>query len=150
MTKTLAYKRKGLQILYQGGSHGAATTLPNMHLYATQRPAGRSLVTFLAGSKIPPGPPKFCVNGPAGAGKTAIAQKLCQICVEEKWLAGSFFFSRLALARGDAGRCDARRLLPTIAFQLAIAIPRVGNLSTASSPMILPSLRRNWRYSCRS
>jgi hypothetical protein len=65
-------------------------------------------------------------NGPAGAGKTAIAHTLCKICAEKGWLAASFFFSRLSL-----GRNDAARLFPTIAYQLAIAIPAVAKLINA-------------------
>ena len=60
-------------------------------------------------------------NGPAGAGKTAIAQSLCKRCATEDWLAGSFFFSRQA-----PGRSNAELLFPTIAFELSLAIPDVG------------------------
>jgi hypothetical protein len=62
-------------------------------------------------------------NGPAGTGKTAIAQTLCKLCTAEQWLAASFFFSRLSLSRTDAAR-----LFPTIAYQLAIAVPSVGKI----------------------
>jgi len=62
-------------------------------------------------------------NGPAGAGKTAIAQSLCKRCADAQWLAGSFFFSRHA-----SGRSNAEFLFPTIAFELSLAIPDVGKI----------------------
>jgi len=62
-------------------------------------------------------------NGPAGAGKTAIAQSLCKRCAAAQWLAGSFFFSRHA-----PGRSNAELLFPTIAFELSLAIPHVGKI----------------------
>ena len=67
-------------------------------------------------------------NGPAGVGKTAIAQSLCKLCEAAKWLAGSFFFSRYALA---SGRSKAEFLFPTIAFGLSLAIPEVGKIIDA-------------------
>ena len=62
-------------------------------------------------------------NGPAGAGKTAIAQSLCKLCAAAQWLAGSFFFSRHA-----PGRSNAELLFSTIAFELSLAIPGVGKI----------------------
>ena len=62
-------------------------------------------------------------NGPAGAGKTAIAQSLCKLCVAAKWLAGSFFFSRHATRQSNA-----EFLFPTISFGLSLAIPDVGKI----------------------
>ena len=67
-------------------------------------------------------------NGPAGAGKTAIAQSLCKLCEAAQWLAGSFFFSRYASA---SGRSKAEFLFPTIAFELSLAIPEVGKIIDA-------------------
>ena len=75
-------------------------------------------------------------NGPAGAGKTAIAQSLCKLCEAAQWLAGSFFFSRYAPA---SGRSNAEFLFPTIAFGLSLAIPEVGKIIdavVASNPSI--------------
>ena len=67
-------------------------------------------------------------NGPAGSGKTAIAQSLCKLCEAAQWLAGSFFFSRYASA---SGRSKAEFLFPTIAFGLSLAIPEVGKIIDA-------------------
>lgn len=52
--------------------------------------------------------------GPAGAGKSAIAQTMAEEFHELRILAASFFFSRTA-----PGRNDATRLIPTIAYQIA-------------------------------
>ena len=65
-------------------------------------------------------------NGPAGSGKTAIAQSLCKRCAAVHWLAGSFFFSRHA-----PGRSNAEFLFPTISFGLSYAIPDVGKIINA-------------------
>ena len=62
-------------------------------------------------------------NGPAGSGKTAIAQSLCKRCAAVQWLAGSFFFSRHA-----PGRSNAEFLFPAISFGLSLAIPDVGKI----------------------
>ncbi|KAJ7199630.1 hypothetical protein GGX14DRAFT_172319, partial [Mycena pura] len=53
--------------------------------------------------------------GPAGSGKSAVAQSFCQWLKEEGRLGGSFFFKR-----GHPSRGNARRLFPTIAYQLAL------------------------------
>ncbi|CAA7268889.1 unnamed protein product [Cyclocybe aegerita] len=57
--------------------------------------------------------------GPAGGGKTAVAQTIAQICFERGWLSAAFFFSR----RGDSTRSDEGKLVPTLAYQLAKHIP---------------------------
>ena len=65
-------------------------------------------------------------NGPAGSGKTAIAQSLCKLCVAKQWLAGSFFFSKYVPERSKA-----EFLFPTISFALSYAIPDVGKIIDA-------------------
>jgi len=57
------------------------------------------------------------VYGPAGAGKSAIAQTIAEWCVKANVLAASFFFSRTA-----AGRNDNSRLVTTLAWQLIYSI----------------------------
>ncbi|KDR71958.1 hypothetical protein GALMADRAFT_30531, partial [Galerina marginata CBS 339.88] len=58
------------------------------------------------------------LNGPAGAGKSAIAQEIAELF--HKWgrLAASFFWSRYAAARNNE-----ERLIASLAYQLLIAIP---------------------------
>ncbi|KAJ6574412.1 hypothetical protein B0H19DRAFT_1124418 [Mycena capillaripes] len=53
--------------------------------------------------------------GPAGAGKSAIAQSLCQKLEQAGRFGGGFFFKR-----GDPSRGNAKRLFPTLAYQLAL------------------------------
>ncbi|KAJ7705528.1 hypothetical protein B0H17DRAFT_670258 [Mycena rosella] len=60
------------------------------------------------------------LHGPAGAGKSAIAQSLCQTLEEEGRLGGSFFFKR-----GHASRGNGNKLFPTIAYQLALRLPEL-------------------------
>ncbi|KAJ6523809.1 P-loop containing nucleoside triphosphate hydrolase protein, partial [Mycena capillaripes] len=57
--------------------------------------------------------------GPAGAGKSAIAQSLSQQLEVDKCLGASFFFKR-----GDSSRGNARGLFPTISYQLATVLPK--------------------------
>ncbi|KAF7347052.1 putative nwd2 protein [Mycena venus] len=61
--------------------------------------------------------------GPAGAGKSAVAQSLCQELKKEGRLGGSFFFKR-----GHQSRGNAKRLFPTLAYQLALLLPEVQQL----------------------
>ncbi|KAM6502765.1 hypothetical protein JOM56_002742 [Amanita muscaria] len=61
----------------------------------------------------------FWVHGPAGAGKSAIAQTIAQSCGRQKVAATFFFF------RSDASRNDGTMLFPTVAYQLAFSIPAI-------------------------
>jgi len=62
----------------------------------------------------------FWLKGPAGAGKSAIAQTIAEQCTESGQLASSFFF-----AKGDPMRGNANRLFTTIAYRLAHSIPQL-------------------------
>ncbi|KAJ7438413.1 hypothetical protein B0H11DRAFT_2358649, partial [Mycena galericulata] len=66
-----------------------------------------------------PSSPILWLSGPAGSGKSAVAQSFCQRLQEEGRLGGSFFFKRDHPSRGNA-----RRLFPTIAYNLAL-IPQL-------------------------
>ncbi|KDR72170.1 hypothetical protein GALMADRAFT_20059, partial [Galerina marginata CBS 339.88] len=57
------------------------------------------------------------LNGAAGAGKSAIAQKIAELCHESGCLAASFFWSRSA-----SGRNDEERLIASLAYQLCTVI----------------------------
>jgi len=59
--------------------------------------------------------------GPAGAGKSAIAQTIAELLEEAGLLAAAFFFSRNA-----AERNDKTRLVATLVYQLVISIPEIG------------------------
>src|SRR6266567_7584337 len=60
------------------------------------------------------------VYGPAGAGKSAIAQTIAEMCEKEMVLLASFFFSR-----NDPSRSNVRPLIATIAYQITLNIPDV-------------------------
>ena len=56
--------------------------------------------------------------GSAGAGKSAIAQTIAEMCAELGLIVASFFFSRASQSRNNE-----KRLISSIAYQLAISIP---------------------------
>ena len=58
--------------------------------------------------------------GAAGAGKTAIAQTIAELCEEHKLLLASFFF-----LRADSLRSNSKQLVATIAYQISVVIPGV-------------------------
>ncbi|KDR76519.1 hypothetical protein GALMADRAFT_67099, partial [Galerina marginata CBS 339.88] len=55
--------------------------------------------------------------GPAGTGKSALAQTVAEICREHKRLVAIFFSSRTAT------RSDGRLLIATLAYRLMLAFP---------------------------
>ncbi|KAJ6482427.1 hypothetical protein C8R45DRAFT_871202, partial [Mycena sanguinolenta] len=59
----------------------------------------------------------FWLHGPAGAGKSAIAQSFCQKLEEHHRLGASFFFKR-----GNPSRGTGKKLFPTLAYQLALPL----------------------------
>ena len=61
--------------------------------------------------------------GAAGAGKSAIAHTLAEICENHGWLVVSFFFWKTAGERNNA-----KRFVATIAHQVVLAIPAVREL----------------------
>ena len=58
--------------------------------------------------------------GPAGAGKSAIAQTIAELLEKAGLLAAAFFFSRNA-----AGRSTKAPLVATLAYQLIISLPEI-------------------------
>jgi hypothetical protein len=58
--------------------------------------------------------------GPAGAGKSAISQSLCQKLEDKGCLGGAFFFKRGHLSRGDGNK-----LFSTLAYQLSLRLPEL-------------------------
>ncbi|TFK28258.1 hypothetical protein FA15DRAFT_652917 [Coprinopsis marcescibilis] len=56
--------------------------------------------------------------GAAGSGKSSIAQSIAETCAEEKILAATFFFSFRSQKTNNYAR-----FIPTIAYQIALAIP---------------------------
>ncbi|XP_006458647.1 hypothetical protein AGABI2DRAFT_200449, partial [Agaricus bisporus var. bisporus H97] len=64
----------------------------------------------------------FWLNGPAGTGKSAVAQTFAEVCLEQGRLGAAYFFFR------SSGRDDPRTLIPSLAYQLAVNVPDYGNL----------------------
>ncbi|KAF8955636.1 hypothetical protein BDZ97DRAFT_260710 [Flammula alnicola] len=58
--------------------------------------------------------------GPAGCGKSAIAQTIAEMCAEAGLLAASFFFSRTV-----PGRNDKAHFIPSLVYQLCVTIPEM-------------------------
>ena len=57
--------------------------------------------------------------GPAGAGKSAIAQTIAELCYAQRRLLASFFFSR-----SDPRRNNDTSLAASLAYQIALNIPQ--------------------------
>ena len=66
------------------------------------------------------------VYGPVGAGKSAIAQTIAEMCEEEMLLA-SFFFSR-----NDPSRSTVKPLVATIAYQITLNLPQTRDIILAA------------------
>ncbi|KAJ7791696.1 hypothetical protein B0H14DRAFT_2277052, partial [Mycena olivaceomarginata] len=64
-------------------------------------------------------------HGPAGAGKSAVVQSLCQKLEAENCLGVSFFFKREHPSRGTGNKA-----FPTIAYQLAPCQPELKPIMT--------------------
>ncbi|KAF7377536.1 NACHT domain-containing protein [Mycena sanguinolenta] len=79
-------------------------------------------------SNTDPSTSVFWLHGPAGAGKSAIAQSFCQELEAENCLGASFFFKRGHISRGFGNK-----LFPTVACQLALHQPE---LKTAISRIV--------------
>jgi hypothetical protein len=77
--------------------------------------------------------------GPAGTGKSAVAQTLAEGCAKTKRLGASFFFSR------PNERNDPNTVIPTLVYQLAVCNPHYKALVTAelvNDPALLQKTRR--------
>ncbi|KAF9071960.1 hypothetical protein BDP27DRAFT_1445965 [Rhodocollybia butyracea] len=75
--------------------------------------------------------------GPAGAGKSAIAQTIAEACAKNGTLAGSFFFWR-----SDPSRNNPERLFTTLALQITAAIPELRSIMNSvviRNPSVLTS-----------
>lgn len=74
------------------------------------------------------------LHGPAGVGKSAVAQSVAEYAAENNRLGAAFFFSR------TSGRSDYARVWITIVYQLAVRIPEYHTLvarQLAADPDIL-------------
>jgi hypothetical protein len=64
----------------------------------------------------------FWLSGPAGTGKSAVAQSFAEMCLEQGRLGAAYFFFRSSI------RDDPRTVIPSLAYQLAVNVPDYGNL----------------------
>lgn len=76
------------------------------------------------------------LHGPAGAGKSAVAQTVSETYAERGSLVGSFFFSR-----GAPGRDTAKHLFPTLTYQIAMRIPGLRSTIGSAVKRICLSLK---------
>lgn len=60
------------------------------------------------------------LNGAAGAGKSAIAQSMAELCITHGILVASFFFNR-----SDPNRNNINRLVATLSYQLTVLLPKI-------------------------
>ncbi|KAF8186328.1 hypothetical protein BJ912DRAFT_469732 [Pholiota molesta] len=122
--KSPSSKRRGFKLLLRNISEGAAYNAaergdpPRCHPH-TRKAIRAEIMEWVT---APRGMRKLILwmYGPAGSGKTAIAQSIAEECARRGLLAASFFFWRTA-----AGRNDTSRFIATIAYQLSRNIPQM-------------------------
>ncbi|KAF9555917.1 hypothetical protein CPC08DRAFT_110311 [Agrocybe pediades] len=111
----------GFQLLHQkaihGATHDSAERYPPPKCHpGTRKTVTKEIISWVEDRSRASG--AVWLHGPAGAGKTAIAQDICEYCLNEGYLAGSFFFSRTT-----PGRNTVINLFTTIAYQIAMTVP---------------------------
>ncbi|KAF5364396.1 hypothetical protein D9757_011907 [Collybiopsis confluens] len=121
---------KGLSILYRNtstsASYDAVARYPPPLCHPGTREAVLNDLESWASSKNGY-KPVLWLHGPAGAGKSAIAQTFAQTCAANGSLIGSFFFWR-----SDPSRNNPNQLFTTLALQIAIAIPELRPMMEAA------------------
>ena len=102
----------------EGASYDSRARCPPPRCHPGTRAQVLNMITEWIGD---PNPPQriFLLSGPAGVGKSAIAQTIAELCRNTR-LAASFFFQRNTSDRGVADR-----LFLTLAWQLAKSIRRM-------------------------
>ena len=63
------------------------------------------------------------LNGAAGAGKSAIAQSIAELCIAHGILVASFFFNR-----SDPNRNNISRIVATLSYQLTVLLPKIKDI----------------------
>jgi NACHT domain len=105
----------------------------------TRKAVLTSIIRWIEAPQAGQGNVILWLYGPAGAGKSAIAQTIAERCTLTQKLAASFFFSY-----GKPGQDTGNHLWATIAYQIAISTPQLRtkiNNAVASDPAIF--------YKCR-
>ncbi|KAJ7611247.1 hypothetical protein FB45DRAFT_941386 [Roridomyces roridus] len=109
-------RAQGVHILHQhvalDAVYDSAGSFPQPRCHPATREA---LLAELWGRMMAPDISVIWLHGPAGAGKSAIMQTMCQKLRDANCLGGSFFFKR-----GHPSRGSATALFATLAYQLAL------------------------------
>ena len=84
-------------------------------------------MTWINDISNPQSPRFLWIYGPAGSGKSAIAQTIAEICEREGITIASFFFSRTV-----AERNNERSLISTLVYQIYLAIPEIREFITSA------------------
>ncbi|KAF8812077.1 hypothetical protein BYT27DRAFT_7208025 [Phlegmacium glaucopus] len=115
-------KRSGFDFLFesvaQGAFHNSAERFDPPKCHPSTRIVILQKIMDWIKDLDPSSPDIMWLYGPVGAGKSAIAQSIAELCFELGLLIGTFFFSR-----SIPGRNDDKRLVATIAYHIAISFP---------------------------
>ncbi|KAJ3755388.1 hypothetical protein EV360DRAFT_49819, partial [Lentinula raphanica] len=97
--------------------HNSETSYPPAKCHeGTRKAILRRLTRWIADTRRDT---QLCwLYGSAGVGKSSVAQTIAERFEQAGMLAASFFFWR-----SDTARNNVRRLIPTLAFQIAVSIP---------------------------
>ena len=108
-----------------GAIHDSAERYPPPNCHPDTRKAVKQIILDWIHDNDSSESPSFWLYGPAGAGKTAILQAIAELLCSPSGtfqkLGGSFFFSR-----GKNGRDRGQFFFSTIAYQLALNVPGLG------------------------
>ncbi|KAF9471115.1 hypothetical protein BDN70DRAFT_998720, partial [Pholiota conissans] len=118
--------REGIRLLQQNISPGAFHNSDERYDPPKCHPRTREAIIkkIMEWIKDPDKLARFLwMYGPAGAGKSAIAQTIAELCHQANLLAAAFFFSRTA-----AGRNSKTNLINTLIYQLTVSIPEIREL----------------------
>ncbi|KDR70268.1 hypothetical protein GALMADRAFT_255165 [Galerina marginata CBS 339.88] len=122
-----APKRVGIELLLDAASpsafHNSGERFDPPKCYPNTRSAILTMITDWIVGKIGWEQYIMWLYGPAGAGKSAIAQTIAELCRANGILLSSFFFSR-----SDPGRNNVRPLAASLAYQVAINLPEARSL----------------------
>ncbi|KAJ7242262.1 hypothetical protein C8J57DRAFT_1084444 [Mycena rebaudengoi] len=145
LISALKLSPKGLHILHRAiaddALHDSAERYPQPRCHPETRKRLLDILWQWALTENRPSKAILWLHGPAGSGKSAIAQSFCQKLEDESRLGGSFFFQR-----GHPSRGNAQKLFPTIAYQLALLLPELRQLisrTIENDPAIVQRSFRN-------
>lgn len=133
-SQKLNHHTKGYKMTYKGFDILRQNTTPSA-IYGSDTSDPAKEVGCLHGTRLdvqghivrwlndPDSEVAMWMYGPAGIGKTAIAQTVAKLCEEQEQLSSAFFFFR-----SDDGRNSAKHLVPTLAFEMLQQIPHTHDI----------------------